>query len=212
MNAVSQNLAHPFTEMESFLLFVNEDVLRNVQRFTNCKAADIRHSAPHRYSWIADFNLDDIFLLCLGIFLSARVDRDNFTSLDDLWNPVDSCPFYQVVMSCQRFKFFLQAVRFGNFRSRATRLPQDKLAAVSELWQQFVSNFRRFYVPNVVITIDEQLVGHHGSIPGRTYIPTKSHKYGIKIFWAWEAKSDFALNGQIYTGKQGNEVHRNLWS
>ena len=130
---------------------------------------------------MADFNLDDIFA-CLGILLSARVDRDNFTSLDDLWNPVDSRPFYRVVMSCQRSKLFLLAVRCNNFRSRATRLPQDKLAAISELWQQFVSNLRRFYVPDVVITVDEQLVGYRGSIPGRTYIPTKPRKYGIKIF------------------------------
>ena len=33
VNAVSRNLAHPCTEIESFLLFVNEDMLQNVQTF-----------------------------------------------------------------------------------------------------------------------------------------------------------------------------------
>ena len=113
-------------------------------------------------------------------------------------------------MSYQRFKFFLRSVRFDNFRDRATRLPHDKLAAIREVWKNFLSNLRRSYIPEDVVTVDEQLVGYRGKAPGRTYIPSKPRKYGIKIFWACEAQSGYALNAIIYTGRQGTEVHRNL--
>lgn len=205
----SRSLAHPRTEIESFLLFIDESMLRTLHRYTNRKAVDLRRTVPRQYNWMDDFTFDDI-LACIGILLSAGVDRDNFSALEDLWNPIESRPFYRVVMSSQRFKFFLRCARFDNFRDRRTRLPNDRLAAISEFWQQFVSNLRRVYIPEEVITVDEQLVGYRGRIPGRTYIPSKPRKYGIKIFWACEAKTGYALNGCIYQGKQGNEVHRNL--
>lgn len=209
LNEASRTLTHPTTEAESFFKYIDEGMLRTLQRFTNRKAADIRRSAPRQYKWMNDFSYDDV-LACLGILISAGVDRDNFTAIEDLWNPVDSRPFYRIVMSYQRFKFFLRAVRFDNFRDRATRLSQDKLAAIRDFWNEFVTNLRRFYIPEDVVTVDEQLVGYRGRAPGRTYIPSKPRKYGVKIFWACEAQSGYALNGIIYTGKQGNEVHRNL--
>ena len=209
LTETSRNLVHPQTEMESFLLFIDEIMLRTLQRHTNRKAADIRRSSPRQYNWMSDFTFDEI-LACLGILLSAGVDRDNFSSLEDLWHPIESRPFYRVVMSCQRFKFFLRAVRFDNFRDRMARLPNDRLCAISDLWQQFLNNLTRAYVPEEVITVDEQLVGYRGRIPGRTYMPSKPRKYGVKIFWACEAKSGYALNGSIYRGKQGNETRRNL--
>ena len=40
-------------------------------------------------------------------------------------------------------------------------------------------------------------------------MPSKSRKYGIKIFWACEAQSGFALNAWIYTekGREGGHKH-----
>ena len=53
-------------------------------------------------------------------------------------------------------------------------------------------------------------MGYRGRIPNRTYIPSKPRKYGLKIFWACESSSGYALNGISYRGKEGDQVHRNL--
>ena len=45
----SRTLNHPSTEADSFLLFIDEGMLRSIQRFTNRKAADIRRTATHVY-------------------------------------------------------------------------------------------------------------------------------------------------------------------
>ena len=59
--------------------------------------------------------------------------------------------------------------------------------------------------------MDEQLVGYRGKIPGRTYMPSKPRKYGVKFFWLCEATTGFALHGMIYSGREeNNPPHRNL--
>ena len=59
--------------------------------------------------------------------------------------------------------------------------------------------------------MDEQLVGYRGKIPGRTYMPTKPRKYGVKFFWLCEATTGFALKGMVYSERESDLVpHRNL--
>ena len=42
-------------------------------------------------------------------------------------------------------------------------------------------------------------------------MPSKPHKYGVRIYWICEAESGFALQGLIYTGKrEGEGIHHNL--
>ena len=146
----------------------------------------------------------------LAIILRAGSDRDNFTELDNLWQPQDSRPFYRAVMSLVRFKFLLRCLRFDNWHTREERKVDNKFAVVAEIWDIFLINLRRAYIPDDCITVDEQLVGYRGRIPGRTYIPSKPRKYGLKIFSACESSSGYALNGIPYGGKEGDQVHRNL--
>ena len=72
------------------------------------------------------------------------------------------------------------------------------------------AQFIKFYVPKENLTVDEQLLGYRGRVPGKTYMPSKPRKYGVKIFWISEADCGYALKGFIYTGKSSEGVHRNL--
>ena len=59
--------------------------------------------------------------------------------------------------------------------------------------------------------MDEQLVGYRDKIPCKTYVPSKTRKYGVKFFWLCEATTGFALHGMIHTGREKNNApHRNL--
>ena len=50
------------------------------------------------------------------------------------------------------------------------------------------------------LTIDEQLLEHHGQVDFRQYIVTKPGKFGIKIYWQTEAKSSYCPAGFVYIG------------
>ncbi len=55
--------------------------------------------------------------------------------------------------------------------------------------------------PGPEVTVDEHLVPFRGKCPFQKYIPSKLGKYGIKIWVACDAKTSYAWNLQIYTGK-----------
>jgi hypothetical protein len=203
-----RQLVYPVSAKESFHSILTEEMCYHVLRCTNIKVKSLnnppypRNQCPFTYVELQ---------ACLSVLIRAGVDRDNFTDLHDLWNVQESRPFYRATISLQRFKFFLRTVRFDDIRTREDRRRNDSLAAFRELWDMLLFQIRSSYVPNDDLTVDEQLVGYRGQIPGRTYMPSKPRKYGIKIFWICESESGFALNGIIYTGRQPNQpIHQNL--
>ena len=46
--------------------------------------------------------------------------------------------------------------------------------------------------------------------PAEPIFTKKPRKYGLKMFWACESSSGYALNSIPYGGKEGDQVHRNL--
>ena len=89
----SQNLAHLRTELEAFILYIDELMLLTIQRYTNRKVNDLRHAARVVRSFMSPFTLDEI-TAAIGILLSTGAARDNFCSARDLWDPAEGCPFY----------------------------------------------------------------------------------------------------------------------
>jgi hypothetical protein len=65
-----------------------------ITRETNRKVRDINH---HENLNISPFKECEI-LAALSILLRAGADRDNYTSINFLWKPSDSRPFYRAVM------------------------------------------------------------------------------------------------------------------
>ena len=74
----------------------------------------------------------------------------------------------------------------------------------------FLGSIQRVCVSADCITVDKQLVEYRGRIRGRTYMPSKPRKYGLKIFWACESSTGYALNAIAYGGKEGDQIHQNL--
>jgi len=198
----SRVLSAPRSELHSFLLFYSEDLLRSIMRHTNRKIVDhIRHK-PSPQFYEKQFAFEE-FIAAFGLLIRAGLDRDNGTSVDELWSEGGK-PFYKATMSRNRFKFFLFALRFDNYRTREERKATDRFAAVRDLSDCIKRNLIRFYVPDETLTVDEQLVGYRGRVPGRVYMPQKPRKYGLKVFWVCEASSGFALNFSLYGGREEN--------
>ena len=178
----SKVIANPQSEIESFDLFLSEDILRTVLMRTNRKAREIRITLS-RLQPFKTFSMDEL-KADLAIILRAGSDRDNFTKLDNLWQPEDSKPFSRAIMSLVHLKFFLRCLRLNNWYTREERKVHNKFAAVAETWDIFLINLRRANISDDCIIVDKQLVGYRGKILGRNHIPSKSRKYRLKIFWA----------------------------
>ena len=53
-------------------------------------------------------------------------------------------------------------------------------------------------------------MGHTARIPGRTYMPSKPKKYGLKMLWACESSTEYSRNAVAYGGKEVDQIYRNL--
>lgn len=185
----------PRSEYEAFSLFIDEIILRTIQRYTN-RRMRARGKLPFTFNEVK---------AAIGIIIRAGADRDNMSSVESLFNPKDSRPFYSCAMAKNRFRHFLRYVTFDNKVTRRRRQQIDKLAAIRELWDHMQTNFRRYYEPSEWLTVDEQLYAYRGYSPGRTYMPAKPAKYGIKVFWCCDAKNGFALESFLYSGRDGDQ-------
>ena len=56
----TRNVAHPRNELESFMLFISEHMVRSIQRYINRKAVDVRRCAMMQYVWMQNFFYNDI--------------------------------------------------------------------------------------------------------------------------------------------------------
>jgi len=105
-------------------------------------------------------------------------------------------------MSSNRFKAILQYFRSDNKNTRETRRATDKLASITDVWQMFVAMLPKIVTPGSNITVDKQLVPFRCKCPFRQYIPRKSAKYGVMIWWACDAQTSYPLKGDVYLGRR----------
>ncbi|KAK1886938.1 PiggyBac transposable element-derived protein 4 [Dissostichus eleginoides] len=118
---------------------------------------------------------------------------------------------YKATMSIGRFEDIRRLLRFDDKRTRASRLETDHMTAFRYIWDLFLVNCRQKFIPSDCVTVDEQLVPFRGRTKFLQYMPSKPAKYGIKIFWVCDARTPYAIDGIVYTGRQpGEEVQKNL--
>ena len=73
-----------------------------------------------------------------------------------------------------------------------------------------IARFQAVYTPERQLAIDETLIKFKGKVHFRQFIPIKPGRFGIKAFTLAESSSGYVLNSKIYTGKENNEVQRDL--
>ncbi|XP_046405017.1 piggyBac transposable element-derived protein 4-like [Ischnura elegans] len=139
----------------------------------------------------------------IGLLYLAGAYRGNRQSLEELWGTEgDGIEKFGLAMSIKRFKFLIRCIRFDDRTSRGQRKVYDRLCPIRELFDHFVRNCRKNYIPGENVTVDEMLPGFRGRCAFRQYIPSKPSKYGIKLFALVDAKMIYTYNFEIYAGKQ----------
>ncbi|CAF1533567.1 unnamed protein product [Didymodactylos carnosus] len=91
----------------------------------------------------------------IGLVIRAGLHRNNYESFNDLWDISQSSPLYRGTMSLQRFRQFLQFLRFDD---RQNRDKTDRLSPIRYIFELFIKQLPRHFVPSENLTVDEQLV------------------------------------------------------
>ncbi|XP_050304767.1 piggyBac transposable element-derived protein 4-like [Anthonomus grandis grandis] len=189
------------TEIAIWKYFFTNDILNLIVHYTN------KHiqSARSNYSRERDGKDTDILEIqaVIGLLYLAGVLKLNRLSLEELWaNNATGVELFRLTMSQSRFRFLLAHLRFDDLETRDERKKIDKLAAVREVFDTVVNNFKTAYTPFEFVTIDEKLEAFRGKCNFRQYIPSKPNKYGIKIIALADSKTFYTSNMEVYVGKQ----------
>lgn len=192
------------TEIETWSLFITDSMLNTVLTYTNIQIKDKREKHPKNKEQyhMKDATLEDLKAF-IGLLYIAGLNRSNRQNLNDLWRTDGTgVEIFRTTMSLQRFYFLQNCLRFDDKNTRDQRKKTDNLAAIRDIFDNFVENIQKHYVPSENLTIDEMLLSFRGRCPFRVYIPNKPAKYGIKIQALVDAEKFYILKLEIYAGKQ----------
>lgn len=153
-------------------------------------------SKPKVWIDVTEIEIDSF----LGILLASGATHNNTQISSCLWKTTN-IPIFRAAMSHKRFLQISRFIRFDDGRTRPFRQASDKAAPIRDIWNYLNENLAKNYEPGAAITVDEQLFPYRGRTKFTQFIPSKPAKYGIKVWWACDAKSKYPLQGILYTGK-----------
>ncbi|XP_050302765.1 piggyBac transposable element-derived protein 3-like [Anthonomus grandis grandis] len=198
-------LGHEAQPFAVWNLLITDDMLKTILHWTNEKIkkqrANLKNSSrsEHQDLDIVELKAFIGLLFYSAIFVSNHENISRIFATDGTGREIFRC-----VMSKQRFAFLLACLRFDNSLDRNIRKQENPLAAISELFDQFIKNCQTLYSLGVNCCIDEMLVSFRGRCRFKMYMPNKPCKYGIKIVCMTDARTHYFFNGYIYTGKDSD--------
>ena len=107
----------------------------------------------------------------------------------------------RAAFSRNRFLQLLSYIRFDDKATQNARRRDDVFAPFREFWDKFTQDLKQYYIPGPFIAVDEQLVPFRGRCSFLQYLPSEPDRYGLKIFWAAEAETNYPLIAELYLGK-----------
>ncbi|KAJ8403677.1 hypothetical protein AAFF_G00350030 [Aldrovandia affinis] len=176
-------------------MFISNNIIEEVLHCTNLEGR--RAAAAKRKEWRRIEK--DEFMAFIGLTLLAGGEKSWDVSVRELFCDPLQNPMYKATMGVRRYEDIRSFMQFDDKRTRPIRQETDHMAAFRSVWDCFLVNCRRQFIPSDCVTVDEQLV------------PSKPAKYGIKIFWMCDARIPYAIDAMVYTGRQpGEDVQKNL--
>jgi len=138
---------------------------------------------------------------------------NNLPSYRDYWSTI---PYLRNEYICQlmtvnRFGWLLSHIHLNDNMLIPTResLNYDKLYKVRSFLDKIQENFKKNYNPALSLAIDESMIKFKGRSTIKQYLPKKPIKRGYKV-WVLADKYGYCYRFQIYTGKIGQQVTKNL--
>lgn len=191
---------------EVFLCLFPEDLLEKITFETNLYAIQ-KSGGGTEFLPVTKTEMKSF----LGINILMGIKQ--LPSLKDYWSANDELRdnYISSKMSRNRFMAIL-----GNFHvNNNIHQPQkgepgyDKLYKIRPLLNRLQDTFSYYYQPTENQSIDESMIRFKGRSSIRQYMPQKPIKRGYKV-WVRANESGYVSQFDIYTGKVGNTIEKNL--
>ena len=127
---------------EAFHLFISDEIIKIVIRETNYKGRSVLGAY---WNEIDQIEINAFF----GLLIAGGVMHVQSQPINHLWESQSPfhIPILASTMSRDRFKQILRFIRLDDAQTRLVRRETDKLAAIRDVNNLFVSNCRKCYRP-----------------------------------------------------------------
>ena len=119
-------------------------------------------------------------------------------------------PNIRQCMSWNRFKSLMAALRFDEKTTHHQGEVKDKMAAIRDIWDEWQLCLKRYYIPGPNLTVGEHLMPFRGRCSFIQYLPSKSNRYEMKMFWIVDSDNSYPLWCVPYLDKQERSHHVGL--
>lgn len=185
---------------EAFGLFINNEMVQIITRWTNQKIILVREKFNSRQGFAYDTSESELRAF-IGILLFLGATKSSKEALSSIWaEDGTGKPLCIAAMSQKRFTFISYCLRFDDSQSREERKKNDKLAPIRQIFDMFVTACHSNYTPGPDCTVDESLLSFRGRCGFKQYIPNKPSKYGIKLFVLADNDTSYSVKSIAYTG------------
>ncbi|KAJ8930223.1 hypothetical protein NQ314_017001 [Rhamnusium bicolor] len=135
--------------------------------------------------------------------ISLLMTRCKKLRLYEYWStdPLLSTPIFARIMRRDRFFFIL---KISHFCDNALPHNGDKLYKLRYVIDYLRNKFKQVFSPFEKVCINKSLVLFKGKLSFRQYIPSKRHRFGVKLFMLCDCKMGFCLDFIVYTGSSTN--------
>ena len=212
VSGIQQNcpITEESKEIDYFLLFFDEELMQYIvdetNRYYQNKVSDGDVSESTRKVW-KDVSVSEMYsFLSLTMSMPLVYKGD----VKDYWstNPLIKTEIFSKVMSRDRYLVLLRMMHFAN---NAENPGDDRLFRIRYVFEDLVRKFKSYFQPFQNLVIDESLLLFKGRLAFKQYIPSKRHRFGIKIFVMCDCESGMILDMIIYSGRDTDvEIDQHL--
>ena len=170
-------------------------MLRNIRK---CNAAEAQRVTKNS-SWT--ISLDDLEKF-IGLIIARGAIRGRNLPIKSMWDSAWGCPLFNRTIPRNEFLEIMRYLRFDLKSERRTNLEYDKFCVASSIWIPFVENCQKAYIPNVFITVDEQLLPCKARCKFKQYMANKPDKFDLRFWMTVDVESKYFYHDFPDLGKK----------
>ena len=192
------------TAYEYFITYFDEEIMRTIVNNTNAyfQYCNIEENTTKRRGW-HDVSVNEMYSFLALILLMPHVKKHE---IQVYWttNPMTETSFFAKYMRRDRF---VQLLRYLHFADNNNPNANDSLWKIRNIFDNLNTKFGNLFTPFQKLVIDESLILFKGRLRFKQYIPSKRHRFGIKLFVICDCETGILLKVLVYTASDVDIPH-----
>ncbi len=176
--------------------FDNELMQKIVEETNNYQQQNVAPNVEKTAAWYHT-NVEELYIFFATTILMG-LNQKNY--IKDYWSTdkLITTPIFGELFTRNRY---LSIMRYLHFADNNTE-EEGKLRKIQPIIENLRKKFEKAVIPWENLCVDESLMLWKGRLSFKQYIPSKRHRFGVKLFMLCDCDTKFVLNFIVYTGAE----------